>query len=404
MDETSPVYQNFLNRMKFSRPIREATRRISASKFLQRDGDTGAKMDMPSTVRNIDKKINHITALVTSISETLKAQEKLDLDILKYERERNERRRRRNRERKIEKKKPFGIFQGMVDRVTKPIKGVLDTALGFLFNILTGKFVLGLIDFFSKPKVIEKLLSIFKFISNNLPLIATVTAALAATVAGVLLLMSAKFIPALIGSIFMMAAKNPLATLAVLGGGTLLGLGMAGGEDDNVVDQANMSKGLIPMRQSDNTSGDEINANFEMSGGGKVPGSGNRDTVPAKLTPGEFVMSKGAVNKFGSNTLSAMNAAGGGTNVPILNVGGDKIAFGGGGKATQNMIKLNPRVTTINPPMMPDNDFNMNMTTNTTISPQGNTNVAAITNTITIPNFYVGDGDDDVKDTLGLVS
>ena len=59
MDETSPVYQNFLNRMKFSRPIREATRRISASKFLQRDGDTGAKMDMPSTVRNIDKKINH---------------------------------------------------------------------------------------------------------------------------------------------------------------------------------------------------------------------------------------------------------------------------------------------------------------------------------------------------------
>ena len=53
---------------------------------------------------------------------------------------------------------------------------------------------------------------------------------------------------------------------------------------------------------------------------------------------------------------------------------------------------------------MPDNDFNMNMTTNTTISPQGNTNVAAITNTITIPNFYVGDGDDDVKDTLGLVS
>ena len=46
----------------------------------------------------------------------------------------------------------------------------------------------------------------------------------------------------------------------------------------------------------------------------------------------------------------------------------------------------------------------MNMTTNTTISPQDNTNVAAITNTITIPHFYVGDGDDDVKDTLGLVS
>ena len=111
MDETSPVYQNFLNRMKFSRPIREATRRISASKFLQRDGDTGAKMDMPSTVRNIDKKINHITALVTSISETLKAQEKLDLDILKYERERNERRRREIEKEKLKGKNHSAYFR-----------------------------------------------------------------------------------------------------------------------------------------------------------------------------------------------------------------------------------------------------------------------------------------------------
>ena len=88
MDETSPVYQNFLNKMRFSRPIRESTRRGSASKFLQRDDAASAKMSLPSTVRNIDKKITDITLLVTSISETLKAQEKLDLDILKYERER----------------------------------------------------------------------------------------------------------------------------------------------------------------------------------------------------------------------------------------------------------------------------------------------------------------------------
>jgi len=45
--------------------------------------------------------------------------------------------------------------------------------------------------------------------------------------------------------------------------------------------------------------------------GGKVPGSGNKDTVPAMLTPGEFVMSKGAVNKYGTDTLENMNAAAG---------------------------------------------------------------------------------------------
>ena len=67
-------------------------------------------------------------------------------------------------------------------------------------------------------------------------------------------------------------------------------------------------------------------------------------------------------------------------------------------------IDQNVKMGDISPPIMPDSDFNMSMTTNTTISPQDNTNVAAITNTITIPHFYVGDGDDDVKDTLGLVS
>ena len=37
MDETSPVYENFLNQMRrFRRPVRETTRRISASKFLDK--------------------------------------------------------------------------------------------------------------------------------------------------------------------------------------------------------------------------------------------------------------------------------------------------------------------------------------------------------------------------------
>jgi len=43
--------------------------------------------------------------------------------------------------------------------------------------------------------------------------------------------------------------------------------------------------------------------------GGEVPGTGNKDTVPAMLTPGEFVMSKGAVQKYGSDTMESMNAA-----------------------------------------------------------------------------------------------
>lgn len=41
--------------------------------------------------------------------------------------------------------------------------------------------------------------------------------------------------------------------------------------------------------------------------GGMVPGSGNRDTVPAMLQPGEFVIRKSSVSKLGASNLAAMN-------------------------------------------------------------------------------------------------
>ena len=50
--------------------------------------------------------------------------------------------------------------------------------------------------------------------------------------------------------------------------------------------------------------------------GGEVSGSGDSDTVPAMLTPGEFVISKDAVNKVGVDTLKNINAAAGSTSEP----------------------------------------------------------------------------------------
>lgn len=45
----------------------------------------------------------------------------------------------------------------------------------------------------------------------------------------------------------------------------------------------------------------------KFASGGMVPGSGNRDTVPAMLTPGEFVIRKSSVQKLGAENLAAMN-------------------------------------------------------------------------------------------------
>jgi TP901 family phage tail tape measure protein len=52
---------------------------------------------------------------------------------------------------------------------------------------------------------------------------------------------------------------------------------------------------------------------MKFARGGLVPGSGNRDTVPAVLTPGEFVIRKQSVSAIGTDRLQQMNryAAGG---------------------------------------------------------------------------------------------
>ena len=56
--------------------------------------------------------------------------------------------------------------------------------------------------------------------------------------------------------------------------------------------------------------------------GGLVPGQGNRDTVPAMLTPGEFVIRKKAVETIGASRLGRMNKYGRGGKVQKFAGGG----------------------------------------------------------------------------------
>jgi TP901 family phage tail tape measure protein len=47
---------------------------------------------------------------------------------------------------------------------------------------------------------------------------------------------------------------------------------------------------------------------YGFNQGGLVPGVGNKDTVPARLTAGEYVLQKSAVQRIGVDNLAAMNA------------------------------------------------------------------------------------------------
>ena len=68
-----------------------------------------------------------------------------------------------------------------------------------------------------------------------------------------------------------------------------------------------------------------VNRALGFKGGGFAMGS---DIIPAMLTPGEFIMSRGAVNMFGADTMMAMNKMGGGTNRPKY---GKVTGYHGGG-------------------------------------------------------------------------
>ena len=76
--------------------------------------------------------------------------------------------------------------------------------------------------------------------------------------------------------------------------------------------------------------------------GDKVTGAGP-DTQLVALQPGEFVMSKGAVETHGLDTLMEMNAEGGGTNKPRMakvqsvSGGGQVLAMQGGGSVVEHL-------------------------------------------------------------------
>lgn len=92
----------------------------------------------------------------------------------------------------------------------------------------------------------------------------------------------------------------------------------------------NLARGIGPFLGSF-ARGMSSNRTFNKGGkvhhfarGGFVPGTGNRDTVPAMLSPGEFVIRKSSVKKLGAGNLAAMN----------------ENRFAVGGIATKNMAGM----------------------------------------------------------------
>ena len=134
---------------------------------------------------------------------------------------------------------------------------------------------------------------------------------------------------AFMGKLATWAMANPKMALAVGLGGLIGGLAVLGSrqkEDDTAEALIPPDDDVKPPTGKEGPPDAPVLNQF--AGGGQAQGT---DTVPAMLTPGEFVMSKGAVNQWGADTLEGMNAAGGGTNKPKQMAGGGPVYAKGGG-------------------------------------------------------------------------
>jgi hypothetical protein len=146
-----------------------------------------------------------------------------------------------------------------------------------------------------------------------------------------------------IPSLMRFAAANPV-TAALVAGGTLAAGGafLASRQNEEKREGVKPGEGIPGPAQLQREQTLQLGLGGMFSGGGGVsrkffhnPFGGNVsgpkgvDKVPAMLTDGEFVMSRGAVQKYGVDTLESMNAAGGGTNRPKV-IQGTAFAQGGG--------------------------------------------------------------------------
>lgn len=281
----------------------------------------------------------------------------------------------------------FATVKNTAQAVVAPVKNILDQIIQFFVTLFLGKALLNLINWFANKENQDKVRSIARFLKDWWPsLIAgyllfgtgfgrVVRSLAKVAVAGTarLVIIAARLAKAIatgkglkgVGQALSSGGagggwKGALVRLGI-GAAATIGTGMAinkfmGGGEEQASPQLQIPDaptapsmgafggGFADLKTIFAANGGAISGKispftaFFGSGGladlmsgvnGVVSGQKGIDKVPAMLTDGEFVMSRGAVQKFGVGTLEAMNAAGGGTNRPrIVN---QKVYAAGGG-------------------------------------------------------------------------
>ena len=299
MDENSPVYENFLNQMRrFRRPVRETTRRISASKFL----------DKPE-----NKTIEEIKNLTGEILETLKRQEKVEVEAFLDLQKKYEDEKRRKRENRLEKKKPVRDFLVRTGKkVTSPIFSFIERVIGAILTVFLAGPLKKLLDFLADPKNAEILERIADFFSSKFVLITGGVVALGAAISKLLITVGLlsktligsniiNFISGLFGGRFIrkflkgFGKKPPGGTP----GGSKALQSISQNASKIFTKIIRVIKGILAFNKT-------TRMNLKDGSMQPIPEVGNKD-VPVNLHSGEMVVNKKGVEKYGVSFFRNIN-------------------------------------------------------------------------------------------------
>ena len=324
-------FQNFVDK------VLEKKQSASVSKIagsLPGEGRGGALIRRPTSAMQVSKVapetaaggsiFDEILKIVTSIRDTLIEKNEFDADQSKKDKQSAERQARGQKEKRLESNVFAGIAKG-VSKVLAPVKGLFEKVFDFIKTVILGRVVVKLVDWFTDPENEGKVKAIGKFLEKTWPALLAAYLlfgnSLGRFVTKLVVMVgkfTAKLISKAIPKLLKLIAANPLAAAATaVVAGTAVAMVAANQDGTAVVkDPEDPDKSQADeIREFGGMTGAPISADMlGFSGGGMAPMG--TDTVPAMLTPGEFVMSRGAVNTFGSGFMEMINAAGGGTNKP----------------------------------------------------------------------------------------
>lgn len=309
-------------------------------------------------IKRVSEDLQGIEGALDKLIAEIRADNKEEKRQAELDRREKIRNRRSSREKLLEKSQKKTSV--LVNKLFTPVKGILDKILKFLiFGLLSTEFT-KFIEWFADPKNKEKVASLFRFLKDFWPAIlgglALFFTPFGGFVRGLLSILT-KFTPKILGLI----GKNKIVGGLLAAGGLAAAVTGAaavapavGGIQQALtpsidIDAPPGQTQLDDTRSYGGTTGAPISADmlgftgggqvintqsFEFGGpidnstGIKITGAGP-DTQLIAAQPGEFVVSKRAVDTYGPQFFMQLNKDGGGTNIPKF-VKGIQLARGGG--------------------------------------------------------------------------